>query len=182
MDCPICQEVMQFYETLSDWTTRGMGEIWSDFYEYPGFSTIRLIREYGGIWHCPKNFAVFSSADPSVNNMECLLMKYTSQIEEAREKVGDLLGRSESTKSAILEIDFSKNPHLEMVTIEGRLRDLIEISIINAVEYQNARKKYLRRDLLNKMLHITDDTKIKRGDVYLIESVSDGEPIVSKII
>ncbi|MEP0813846.1 MAG: hypothetical protein HRF49_04165 [bacterium] len=182
MDCPICFAPMEFYESLSDWTARGIREIWSDHYEYPNFSAIQLIREFGGLWHCSADFAVISAADPSVNNFDRLLRKYTDQIEQAREKIKALIKQSDSTKSAIMRIDFAKNPNLEMVTIEGKLKDLIEISIINAVEYKNTRKKYLRRDLLNQMLGITDDTPLKRGAVYLLEKREDGTSEVSKVI
>lgn len=182
MDCPICQHVMRYYESLPDWTSRGISQIWSDYYEGPNFSAIQLLRDHGGVWHCETDFCVFCAKDPRVNNLDKLLLKFSEHIEAARKKIQALTNKATGTKSAILKIDFAQNPNLEMVTIEGRLRDLIEVSIVNAVQYRNARKKYVRRDLLNKMLAITNETSIKRGDVYLIELHSDGETSVQRII
>ncbi|MCD6119748.1 hypothetical protein J7K50_07930 [bacterium] len=182
MNCPICSNPMEYIESLPDWTTKGMSEIWADYYEESGFSVIQLLRKYGGIWHCPNDFAVFSAADPSVNNLEIILRKFSTQIESAKDKVKELSKRSESAREAVLKINFADRPNLEMMMIEGKLGDLLEVSVVNAVKYQNARKRFLRKDLLCNILQIPEDTKFVRGDIYLIETDPNGEKRIIKVI
>ena len=181
MECPICRLPMEYIESLSDWTSKGVGQIWSDYYEFRGFSTIQALRESVAIWHCPRDFVVFCEADPTANNLEMLLEKYQFQIAEARENIRRITGSADRTKTAVLKINFGDRPTLQMLTVEGKLGDLIELSVLTAVEYKNARKRYVRRDLLNRMLSITDETILSRGDVYLVEEVGDGTTWVLKI-
>jgi hypothetical protein len=181
MDCPICKKPMELIETLADWTAKGVSQIWSDHYEDKRFSVLQILREDCAIWHCPKDFSVICATDPSINNLEMLLDKFNTQIKEARENLSILSSSADSTKSAVLRINFNDRPNLQMITIEGKLSNLIEISIVNAVEYKNARKRFLRRDLLNKMLQITDHTKLVRGDVYLLEENANGVVWAAKI-
>jgi hypothetical protein len=172
---------MEHIESLADWTSKGVWQVWSDYYEFRGFSTIQVLREGGAVWYCPRDFAVFCVAEPSINNLELLLEKYQAQIAEAQENIRRIAGTVNRTKSAVLKINFADRPYLQMITVEGKLGDLIELSVLTAVEYKNARKRYLRRDLLNRMLSITDDTKLNRGDVYLLEEDRDGVGWVVKL-